>query len=157
LTPRPAREPFVAIPPENGGLERRPGESVTILRRREQELRQSYEEAKRALQREDFVTAERILTNVLATGGHRYSDAAQTLHDVHRRSRAASNGLMEQAGEDERNGQYDAAIEKLRRAHNLDSTAAVDGEIQRLSAAKLDLAITKLKEADARYSMRKVR
>src|SRR5439155_19425433 len=59
-----AREPFVAVPPENGGLERRPGETVASLRGREQAMKRLHEDAKRALQAEDFSSAERTWTSI---------------------------------------------------------------------------------------------
>ncbi len=150
----PARErPTAAIPPEQGGLERRPGESNNSLRERERAMTASYEEAKRVLARGEFATAEQLLSTIVSTAGPRYRDASATLIDARRQRRDAGLRLMAQAGEDEAAGRWDAAIEKLKRAQAIDSTTAVDGDIARVTAAKMAFIANKLKEADAKFKL----
>jgi predicted component of type VI protein secretion system len=150
----PVRErPTAALPPEQGGLERRPGESNSSLRERERAMTASYEEAKRVLARGDYATAEQLLSTIVSTAGQRYRDASATLIDARRQRRDAGLRLLAQAGEDEAAGRWDAAIEKLKQVHANDSTAAVDSDIARLTAAKVAFIANKLKEADAKFKL----
>lgn len=145
--------PAAPIPPEQGGLERRPGESNNSLRERERAMTAAYEEAKRALAQGDYAAAEQSLSTIVSTAGQRYRDATATLIDARRQRRDAGVRLMGQAGEDEAAGRWDAAIEKLRRAHAIDPTAAVDGDIARITAAKAAFIADKLREADIKFKL----
>jgi tetratricopeptide (TPR) repeat protein len=133
---------------DNFGIARNPGESQADWRARSNRTRDRYNEAKAALQRNEFETAIAGLES-LDRDQPNYQDVRAQLAAARAGLQASAQDVMANAAKLEKSGDYAAALAQLNRAKQLDASISIDESVRRIREQTL-------KEADDAYSRARV-
>ncbi len=132
-------KPATLIPPSQGGLEVIQGETEKAYRTRVQAMRKKYEDALAVLASQKYVQAMRALDEILPDVPSGYLDLAARRDEARAAIRAEAKSALAAAQAAENRGDFDAAIESYRRAHQLDQSIQIDDALQRIADRKLQL------------------
>jgi len=138
-TTAPAGDPVVKIAPAEGGLEPLPGEAGKDYKARVAVVRKRYDDAVALLQAGRFSQALREFEAIAAGVPTGYRELAQRRGEARNGITVEANRTYTAAQQAEARSEWNVAIERYQRVHELDPARDVNGDIARVNEQKLRL------------------
>ena len=152
-----AGDAVVKIAPADGGLEPQPGESGKAYKARVDAMKKRYDDAVAQLQAQHYSAALRELEAINAAG------VPQGYRELAQRRGEARNGIKDEANRNytqglqaEQRSDWNGAIDKFNRAHELDPARDITPDIARINDQKLKLGHQLCNDGMASYVLSKI-
>jgi tetratricopeptide (TPR) repeat protein len=140
----------VRIAPAEGGLDPLPGEKDKDYRPRVARMKSRFNDAVATLQNQKYADALKELDAIASQVPQGYMDLAQQRAAAQAAIRAEANRAYQQGKDAEQLQQWNLAIQRYTRAHELDSRD-VTADIERIKETKLKFGQQACKDAQAQY------
>jgi hypothetical protein len=109
------------------------------------------DEANAAIARGDYARARQLLTPLSQSTSVLAASARDKLAELQKRRKDAALVVYKEAQQFEANQRWKDAVDAFQRAHQTDESVVVDADVARVNAKRLEIAETKLKDADRLY------
>jgi tetratricopeptide (TPR) repeat protein len=154
LTPAPTPTTILAVrrPPSEGGLGLLSKELEKDYRARMLAMRARYDAAVSALQKGEHLQAAREFEQIGREVPDGYLELAQQLAAAHQGIKGEAQNRLDAAQAAESRGDFDAATDAYRRAHELDPEIEIDAQMQRLAENKIKLGRKRCEAGKLEYS-----
>ncbi|MEO6236821.1 MAG: FHA domain-containing protein, partial [Vicinamibacterales bacterium] len=152
---KPAADSPVRIAPGDGGLEPLPAESGKDYKARVAAMRKRYDDAVTLLQGQRYAQALRELENIAAAVPVGYRELAQRRGEARNAIRDEAVKAYNAGKAAEQRSEWNVAIERYQRAHDLDPAQDVSGDIARINDQKLKAGAQLCNEGRALFSLGK--
>ena len=151
-TPAPTTSLAVKRPPSGGGLEVLSKELEKDYRARMLTMRARYDAAVSALQKGEHLQAARQFEQISREVPDGYLELAQHLDAARQGIKGEAQNRLDAAQAAESRGDFDAATDAYRRAHELDPEIQIDAHMQRLAENKVKLGRKRCEEGKLEFS-----